>query len=439
MPLPSQHLNVFCALITGLVTSVSISGWAANNDMLPRGGTLPDLVIPAVEWLPPREALKTLTIHEDFTIDLVANEPDIIAPVVITFDENGRMWVCEMQAYMPDVDGTGEGEPISRIVVLEDADRDGSYENKTVFLDGLSLPRAITRVKGGILLGEGGKLWFCADTDDDLVCDKRHELIDYAKNGKIEHMENALTWCIDNWYYSARSDRRFRFVDGRIEAESTGVSRAQWGLTTDNYGRRYANANGNLVEQIDALPPHYGARARGKDGINELYQKRVTNTVKSIRVNPGVNRAYEKKLLDERGHLKRVTSGSAPAIYRGGGGWPDSYIGHALTTAPCANTAPLIDLSLDGWHVKGTMVMGDTRPFGEHDFIASTDEPTKLMKDQGYGKGYKYSHDYPGNFAAQEFMPEEIAGMTLYDPGQNAREAEMRKRLKALWGEKYGY
>ena len=65
--------------------------------------------------------------------------------------------------------------------------------------------------------------------------------------------------------------------------------------------------------------------------------------------------------------------------------------------------------------------------------------PTKLMKDQGYGKGYKYSHDYPGNFAAQEFMPEEIAGMTLYDPGQNAREAEMRKRLKALWGEKYGY
>ena len=65
--------------------------------------------------------------------------------------------------------------------------------------------------------------------------------------------------------------------------------------------------------------------------------------------------------------------------------------------------------------------------------------PTKLMKDQGYGKGYKYSHDYPGNFAAQEFLPDEIAGTTLYDPGKNAREEELRKRLRALWGDKYGY
>ncbi len=65
--------------------------------------------------------------------------------------------------------------------------------------------------------------------------------------------------------------------------------------------------------------------------------------------------------------------------------------------------------------------------------------PTKLMKEEGYGKGYKYSHDFPGNFVDQEFMPEEIKGATLYDPGQNAREAEMRKRLKAMWKEKYGY
>ncbi len=65
--------------------------------------------------------------------------------------------------------------------------------------------------------------------------------------------------------------------------------------------------------------------------------------------------------------------------------------------------------------------------------------PTKLMKDLDYGKGYKYSHDYPGNFAFQEFLPDEIKNTTLYDPGDNAREAEMRKRLKSLWKEKYGY
>ena len=65
--------------------------------------------------------------------------------------------------------------------------------------------------------------------------------------------------------------------------------------------------------------------------------------------------------------------------------------------------------------------------------------PTKLMKDQGYGQGYQYSHSYPGNFIDQEFLPEEISGTKIYDPGENARENEMRKRLKTLWKEKYGY
>jgi putative ATPase len=65
--------------------------------------------------------------------------------------------------------------------------------------------------------------------------------------------------------------------------------------------------------------------------------------------------------------------------------------------------------------------------------------PTKLMKEEGYGKGYKYSHDFPGNFVQQEFLPDEIKGTKLYDPGNNAREADMRKRLKAMWKEKYGY
>jgi putative ATPase len=65
--------------------------------------------------------------------------------------------------------------------------------------------------------------------------------------------------------------------------------------------------------------------------------------------------------------------------------------------------------------------------------------PTKLMKQQGYGKEYKYSHDFPGNFAEQEFLPDEISGTTIYDPGNNPRENELRARLRAMWKEKYGY
>jgi putative ATPase len=65
--------------------------------------------------------------------------------------------------------------------------------------------------------------------------------------------------------------------------------------------------------------------------------------------------------------------------------------------------------------------------------------PTKLMKNEGYGKGYEYSHNYENNFSAQEYLPKEISGTTFYDPGNNAREDELRKFLKALWKEKYKY
>ena len=71
--------------------------------------------------------------------------------------------------------------------------------------------------------------------------------------------------------------------------------------------------------------------------------------------------------------------------------------------------------------------------------LAIRNAPTKLMKQAGYGKDYKYSHDYDHHFALQEFMPDAIAGTQLYDPANNARENEMRARLKALWKEKYGY
>lgn len=63
--------------------------------------------------------------------------------------------------------------------------------------------------------------------------------------------------------------------------------------------------------------------------------------------------------------------------------------------------------------------------------------PTKLMKDMNYGKEYKYSHAYPGNFVEQEFMPDDLKGMSLYNPGVNARENEFRKVMKDRWGSKY--
>lgn len=65
--------------------------------------------------------------------------------------------------------------------------------------------------------------------------------------------------------------------------------------------------------------------------------------------------------------------------------------------------------------------------------------PTKLMKNLDYGKEYKYSHAYPGNFVEQEFMPDKVSGTLLYDPGKNLAEEKLREKLRQQWKNKYGY
>jgi len=71
--------------------------------------------------------------------------------------------------------------------------------------------------------------------------------------------------------------------------------------------------------------------------------------------------------------------------------------------------------------------------------LAVRNAPTKLMKELGYGKGYQYAHSYEGNFVNMEFLPDKISGQKFYEPGNNVREEELRKYLRTLWKEKYGY
>ncbi|MBR1765942.1 MAG: replication-associated recombination protein A [Bacteroidales bacterium] len=65
--------------------------------------------------------------------------------------------------------------------------------------------------------------------------------------------------------------------------------------------------------------------------------------------------------------------------------------------------------------------------------------PTKLMKGLGYGDGYKYAHDYEGNFTQQEYLPAGLEGSRFYEPGNTPREQETRRSLHDHWGNKYGY
>ena len=116
-------------------------------------------------------------------------------------------------------------------------------------------------------------------------------------------------------------------------------------------------------------------------------------------------------------------------------GMPEARITLAETTIYLA-TSPKSNSAYAAINQALAMVNNDTtnRPVPLH----LRNAPTKLMGDMGYGADYKYAHDYAGNFVRQEFLPESLAGTRFYTPNeQNAQEAKIAERMRALWGDKY--
>src|SRR5512136_1145879 len=116
-------------------------------------------------------------------------------------------------------------------------------------------------------------------------------------------------------------------------------------------------------------------------------------------------------------------------------GWPESRIilsetAIYLATSPKSNSAyRAIEEAIGAVRSEGDLPVP----------LNIRNAPTRLMKDIGYGKDYKYAHSYSGNFVADNFLPEEIKGSVIYDPGSNLKEEEVRKRLQKMWKDYYDY
>ncbi len=116
-------------------------------------------------------------------------------------------------------------------------------------------------------------------------------------------------------------------------------------------------------------------------------------------------------------------------------GWPESRIILSQTVTYLA-TSPKSNASYEAISKAQELV---ARTGDQSVPLHLRNAPTKLMKNIGYGKEYEYSHAYKDNFSAQEYLPENLSGTLLYDPGKNAAEEKLRERLRSLWKEKYKY
>ena len=348
----------------------------------PQVQLVPDALIPAAPALTPQEELKSFRIAKGYQITLAASDPQVGDPVAAQFGPDGRLWVVEMQGYMPDLDGTTEDQPRGRVVVLEDKDGDGVFETSTVFLDNVVMPRALALHRDGVLVGAPPHLWFCRDTDGDGKADEKTEVatdfgvrVDPSRPqlANPERAPNALLWGHDNWLYVGAYTARFKFKDGRW-VRGLSNFRGQWGLSQDDFGHLYHNSNSDQM-RADVIPSSYLNRNPNlgrTTGLNWKVAKE--QLVWPIRVNPGINRGYRPEMLRDF-KLKEFTAACSPWIYRADLFPADAY-GNAFVCEPAGNLIKRNVVKSEG----GALVA--TPYYDQEEFLASTDErfrPVNLL------------------------------------------------------------
>jgi putative membrane-bound dehydrogenase-like protein len=168
--------------------------------------------------------MKTLRVPEGFVIDLVAAEPLLLDPVAFDWDSKGRLWVVEMADYPLGLDQ--EGSAGGRIRVLEDRDRDGTYDHSTLFADGLNFPNGILTWRDGIIVTAAPEVLYLEDRNGDGKADEseREVLLTGLNEGNQQLRANGLRWGLDNWVYVAAGGHHGKYgVDTMIRSARAGT------------------------------------------------------------------------------------------------------------------------------------------------------------------------------------------------------------------------
>jgi len=211
--------------------------------------------IRASAWRSPAEELQGFHVPSGFQVELVASEPQIAKPMNLAFDSKGRLWIT--QSYLYPFPAKQDDQAADSIVVLEDKDRDGSYESKTTFADRLNIPIGILPYQDGAIAFSIPNIYHLRDTDGDGVCDERKVILGPFDTTRDTHgMVNALRDGQDGWIYACHGFNNISKLQGtdghQIELTSGNVFRFKpdgsrvelytqgqvnpFGMTKDKYG-----------------------------------------------------------------------------------------------------------------------------------------------------------------------------------------------------------
>ncbi len=400
----------FCGLLTATVLG-------ANE---PPSGKPPGPLSPA-------ETLATLVTPADLKIELVASEPEVVDPVAICFAPDLSLYVVEMRDYPY---GPKPGEPpLSIIKRLYDKDGDGRFETATVFADQLLFVTGVLPYRDGIVVTLAGEIAFFADRDGDGRAEFKEVWFSGFAQENSQLRANHPTYGPDGFIYVANGLRGGKIIaerpewkkseeplvitgfDFRFHPETgefgTITGHGQFGLTFDDFGRRFVCSNRNPCQHVvleDAylkLNPKFGAKAVMHD---------VCAAGEKSRLYP-----LSRTFTTSTQHTNQFTAACGVMIYRGDG-LPQPYYNSAFTCDPTGNLVHHEFLVPDG-----PTFAGKVREVGK-ELLASTDTWFRPVNLAHGPDGALYVVDmYRAVIEHPDWMP-----------------AELKSRYDVRWGDDRG-
>lgn len=351
--------------------------------------------LPRIAPTEPADALKTFTVAPGFKIEQVAAEPLVNSPVAMEWDENGRLFVCEMRGYSEDRE-----KSLSRVSMLEDLNGDGRYDKSTVFADKLLWPTAVFCYDGGLFVGDAPDVFYFKDTDGDGRADVKKHVYTGFGTTNVQGLLNCFRWGLDNKIHLATSSlggdirkagpeidpktaktvnvrgRDIAFNPNTYDFELTSGA-SQHGMSFDDWGHKFVSSNSNHIQQVMyedryiARNPYLSAPdARvmiAADGPQaEVFRKSPVEPWRVIRTQLRVAGAV-KGMVEGGGRAAGYFTGAGGVTIYRGDAWPEEWKGLAIVGDVGSNLVHRKRLEPNGLEFIARRIDDQS------EFVASTD------------------------------------------------------------------
>lgn len=383
------------------------------------------------EALSPAESAKTFQLHDEFGIEPVVTEPDVLSPVDLVFDTSGNAFVVEMGDYPYDAQ---PGHFKGRIRLLKDTNGDGKIDKSYVFTDGLPSATSVLPYKDGLIVCAAPDILLLRDTNGDFKADTREILFTgfFAKNSEAQI--TSMRYGIDNWIYANNSGQagmitsplrpdapplnvaggsfRFRLDKKLFEVES---GSGQFGLAMDEWGHRFYTQNTLHIQQSPIAwrylhrhnyLPSFRSDVNISDHELEMFQKSATPYWRQQRSDRRQAK-YDSLKTGFTEYARDHFTGASGGTFYGGDGFPQPFQGSIFTGEVAGN---LIHRDVIA-STNGSPAFTASRGTGEKDreFLAATDSWFRPANLTTGPDGYLYLVDmYRQHIETPVSIPEDL-------------------------------